>query len=175
MKANRFTAIKAALLVAPALLLAACSGTDPAESIDAIRQTEQAQLDSIAGKDLVGAVRLYTDDARLVRPDGSVLQGGEAIAEAYGDLMEDPNFRLTIEPQDGWAAESGDLAVLTSAVSLTTTDAATGQPVTQQLSSETVWTRATGATWKIVSAYTAPAAPAVAAAAPTPVDAAAAQ
>ena len=163
MKSIRITALKASLALAPALLLAACGSADPAESIAAIRQTEQAQLDSIANKDLVGAVRLYTDDAKLVRPDGSVLDGGEAIAEAYGDLLEDPNFALTIEPRDGWAAESGDLAVVTSAVSLTTTDAATGQPVTQQLNSETVWTRATGATWKIVSAYTAPAAPASAA------------
>lgn len=164
MKSFRFTALKASLLLAPALLLAACGSTDPAESIDAIRNTEQAQLDSIANKDLVGAVRLYTDDAKLVRPDGSVLEGGEAIAEAYGDLMEDPNFALSIEPRDGWAAGSGDLAVLTSAVSLTLTDDATGEPVTQQLNSETVWTRATGATWKIVSAYMAPAAPAAAAA-----------
>ena len=164
MKFNRITALKASLALAPALLLAACGSTDPAESIAAIRQTEQAQLDSIANKDLVGAVRLYTDDAKLVRPDGSVLEGGEAIAEAYGDLMEDPNFALTIEPRDGWAAGSGDLAVVTSAVSLTMTDAATGQPVTQELNSETVWTRATGATWKIVSAYTAPAQPAAAAA-----------
>lgn len=166
MKSLRFTALKASLVLAPALLLAACGSADTAESIDAIRNTEQAQLDSIANKDLVGAVRLYTDDAKLVRPDGSVLEGGEAIAQAYGDLMEDPNFALSIEPRDGWAAESGDLAVLTSAVSLTTTDAETGQPVTQELNSETVWTRATGATWKIVSAYTAPAAPAAAAEAP---------
>lgn len=166
MKSLRFTALKASLLLAPALLLSACGSTDPAESIGAIRQTEQAQLDSIANKDLVGAVRLYTDDAKLVRPDGSVLEGGEAIAQAYGDLMEDPNFALSIEPRDGWAAGSGDLAVVTSAVSLTTTDAATGQPVTQQLNSETVWTRETGATWKIVSAYTAPAQPAAAAEAP---------
>ena len=32
--------------------------------------------------------------------------------QAYGDLMEDPNFALSIEPRDGWAAGSGDLAVI---------------------------------------------------------------
>jgi ketosteroid isomerase-like protein len=141
-----------------ALLLAACGGGDPAESIDAIRHTEQAQLDSIASKDLVGAVRLYRDDARLLRPDGSVLDGGAAIADAYGDLMEDPNFALTIEPQDGWASSDGELAVVTSTVSMTTTDPATSQPVTTPMTSQTVWTRETGGTWKIVSAYNAPAA-----------------
>jgi len=145
-------------VLAPILLLAACSGGDPAESISAIRQTETAQLDSIASRDLVGAVRLYRDDATLVQPDGTVLAGGEAIAQAYGDLMEDPAFAITIEPRDGWASSDGELAVVTSAVTITTTDPATQGIVTQALNSETVWTRDTGATWKIVSAYNAPAA-----------------
>jgi uncharacterized protein (TIGR02246 family) len=144
------------------LLLSACGAADPAESLAAIRQTEQAQLDSIAGKDLVGAARLYTDDARLVRPDGTVLEGGAAIAEAYGDLMEDPNFALSIEPDQGWASTDGDLAVVTSRVTFTTTDAASGQPVATPLHSQTVWTRETGATWKTVSAFNAPAEPAAA-------------
>ncbi len=159
MKTFRFAAA-----LAPLLLLAACGSTDPAESIAAIRHTEQAQLDSIAGKDLVGAVRLYRDDAKLVRPDGSVLDGGEAIAEAYGDLLEDPNFALTIEPLDGWASSDGDMAVVTSAVSLTASDAS-GAAVTTPLTSQTVWTRESGATWKIVSAYNVPAEPAAAPAA----------
>lgn len=167
---NKITMLTAAT---GALLLAACGGGDPAESIAAIRQTEQAQLDSIAGDDLVGAVRLYRDDARLLRPDGSVLEGGEAIAEAYGDLLEDPNFALTIEPQDGWASSDGELAVVTSAVSMTMTDPASGQPVTTPMTSQTVWTRESGATWKIVSAYNAPAAPAAAVPAEAPAEAAA--
>jgi ketosteroid isomerase-like protein len=167
MKTTRFAAILAS--TAPlALLLAACGPTDTAESIAAIRHNEQGQLDSIAGKDLVGAVRLYRDDARLVRPDGSVLDGGEAIAEAYGDLLEDPNFKLTIEPRDGWASSDGDLAVVTSAVTMTTTDPATGEAVTTPLASQTVWTRESGAGWKIVSAYNVPAEAAAAAEAAPP-------
>ena len=150
----------------PALLLAACGGGDPAESVEAVRHNEQAQLDSIASKDLVGTVRLYRDDAVLVRPDGSVLAGGEAIADAYGDLMEDPNFALTIEPGNGWASSDGELAAVTSTVSMTTTDAASGEPVTTRLNSQTVWTRESGGTWKIVSAYNTPMAPAAAEAAP---------
>lgn len=161
MKTIRFAAILAS--TAPlALLLAACGSADTAESIAAIRHNEQGQLDSIAAKDLVGAVRLYRDDAKLVRPDGTVLDGGEAIAGAYGDLLEDPNFQLTIEPRDGWASSDGDLAVVTSSVSVTTTDPATGEAVTTPLNSQTVWTRESGAGWKIVSAYNAPAEPAAA-------------
>lgn len=145
--------VQLAAALAPILLLAACGGGDPAESVDAIRNTEQAQLESIAAKDLVGIARLYRDDARLVRPDGSVIEGGAAIAEAYGDLLEDPNFSITMEPESGWASSDGELAVVTSSVEFTTTDPATGDAVTQPLDSQTVWHRETGATWKIISAY----------------------
>lgn len=139
--------------LAPLLLLAACGGGDPAESIAAIRQTELGQLESIEAKDLVGIARLYRDDARLVRPDGTVLEGGVAIVEEYGALLEDPNFTITIEPASGWASSDGELAVVNSNVRFTTTDPATGEAVTTPLDSQTVWHRENGATWKIISAY----------------------
>lgn len=146
---------------APLLLLAACGGGDPAESVEAIRQTELGQLESIAAKDLVGIARLYRDDATLVRPDGTVLEGGVAIVEEYGALLEDPNFAITMEPAAGWASSDGELAVVTSNIEFTTTDPATGEAVTTPLNSQTVWHRETGSTWKIISAYNVarPAAP----------------
>lgn len=139
--------------LAPMLLLAACGGGDPAESVEAIRHTELGQLDSIASKDIVGIARLYRDDARLVKPDGTVLEGGVAIVEEYGALLEDPNFAITMEPAGGWASSDGELAVVTSNIQFTTTDPATGEAVTLPLDSQTVWHRENGATWKIVSAY----------------------
>ncbi len=149
-----------AAALAPVLLLAACGGGDPDEAISAIRHTEQAQLESISSKDLVGIARLYRDDARLVRPDGSVLEGGAAIADAYGDLLEDPNFSIAMEPVSGWASSDGELAVVTSDVAFTTTDPATGEAQTIPLDSQTVWHRETGGTWQIISAYNVARAPA---------------
>lgn len=150
----------------PALLLTACGSGDPAESIDAVRHTEMAQIDSIASGDLVGIARLYRDDARLVKPDGEVLEGGVAIVEEYGELLEDPNFAITIEPTQAWASGDGEYTIVNSLVQFTTTDPATGEAVTMPLDSQTVWHRETGATWKIVSAYNV-ARPAAPAAAPT--------
>jgi len=144
-----------AALAATTMLASCGSGADPAVVVDTIRQVEQSQLDSIASNDLVGIARLYADNAVLVRPDGSTLVGGAAIADAYGELIEDPNFALTTEPVGGWAAASEDLAVVTSNVDFTASDA-TGAPATQEMYSQTVWTRATGGTWKIVSAINAP-------------------
>lgn len=137
----------------PMLLLSACGRADPAEAVAAIRHTEQAQLESIASKDLVGIARLYSDDAQLVRPDGSVLQGGVAIVEEYGVLLEDPNFAITVEPVSGWASSDGELAVVTSNIQFTTTDPVSGAAVSTPINSQTVWQRESGATWKIISAY----------------------
>lgn len=140
--------------VAALAMLAGCGGgADPAQIVDTIRQTEEAQLASIESDDLRGIARLYDDNAKLVRPDGTVLDGGVAIVEAYDGLLKDPGFALTIEPLDGWASASDDLAVLTSRVQFSTTDPDSGEVVTQPLSSETVWKRETGGSWKIVSAY----------------------
>ncbi len=140
-------------VLVPAVLLAACGGGDPAETLAAIRHNETAQLQSIESGDLVGIARLYTDGATLVRPDGTVLEGGAAIADAYGDLLEDPNFALASEPVDGWASTGDDLAVVTSNVDFTTSDPETGEAVTMPLISQTVWERSPGSSWKIVSAY----------------------
>lgn len=140
--------------LAPVLMLAACgTAVDPQESVDAIRQTELSQLQSIEAKDIVGIARLYRDDAVLVKPDGTVLEGGVAIVDEYADLLEDPNFGISIEPQQGWGSEGGDLAVVDSLVNFTTSDPETGEPVTLPMTSQTVWHRESGSTWKIISAY----------------------
>lgn len=144
-------------ILAATTMLAACGGgADPATVVDTIRATEQAQLDSIASDDLVGIARLYADNATLVRPDGSMLEGGAAIADAYADLLEDPNFALTVEPRGGWASSAEDLAAVDSYVDFTTTDPETGEAVTLEMVSQTVWTRQPGSTWMIVSAVNAP-------------------
>lgn len=140
--------------VLPLAMLAACGGgANPEEVVETVRLTEHSQLQSIESGDMVGIARLYSDDAVLVKPDGSVLTGGAAIAEEYGELLADPNFALTIEPTGGWASEADDMAVLTSHVAFTTSDAETGDPVTLDMNSQTVWTKASGGTWMIRSAY----------------------
>ncbi|WP_338241646.1 YybH family protein [Aurantiacibacter hainanensis] len=137
-----------------AILLGACTGgAEPDDVVDTVRQTEQSQLQAIASDDVVGIARLYADDARLVRPDGTVLQGGAEIGAEYAALVEDPNFALTIEPTHGWASSGDDLAVLTSLVEFTTSDPETGEPTTLPMTSQTVWTKAPGGTWMIRSAY----------------------
>ncbi len=147
---------KAIFAVAPLILLSACGQAgDPASNLSAVELTAQAQIEAIAAKDIDGVMRLFEDAAVLTGPDNSVASGAAAVRASYEKLLGDPNLSITVNPGPGWAAGSGDLAVTTSDAQLTVTDAATGQPVTLPLRNQTVWQKATGSTWKIVSAHIA--------------------
>lgn len=140
------------LALAPLALLAACGqSADPEATLDTVRATEQAQLEAIAAKDLRGAVRVYEDDAVMVTPGGAPVSGAAAIGTAFEGLLADPNLKLEVTPGPGWAAGSGDLAVTTFTARFTATDPASGQPVTVPVANQTVWRKAEGAPWKIVS------------------------
>jgi ketosteroid isomerase-like protein len=142
------------LALAPLALLAACGpAADPEAVLESVRATEQSQLEAITGKDLRGAVRNYADNAVLVAPGSEPAEGGEAVAAVFDQLLSDPNFGLEVDHGPGWASESGDLAVTTSTGRLTTTDPASGDPVTVALGNQTVWRKPTGKPWQIVSDY----------------------
>lgn len=142
-----------ALLALP--LLAACGSADPAEVLETVRATEQAQLEAVAAKDLRGAIRNYEPEAALVAPGGAPVHGAAAIEDAYETLLADPNFAIAMKPGEAWAAESGELAVTTASGTATSTDAASGEAVTVPIVNQTLWRRADGVGWKIVSEYNA--------------------
>lgn len=148
-------ALARTLALAALPLLAACGSADPAEVLEPVRATEQAQLQAIVSKDLRGATRNYAEDATFVAPGVAPASGISAIELAFKPLLADANFKLEITPGKGWAAESGELAVTTFTGKLTTTDAASGQPVTVPISNQTLWHRADGIGWQIVSDYNA--------------------
>ena len=142
--------------LAPLVLLAGCgAGTDPDAALEAVRATEQAQLQAIAGKDLRGAVRNYADGAILVTPGQAPVTGGEAIAAAFDGMLADPNLKVEVTAGPGWVSESGDLAVTTSTARYTTTEPGTERPVEMAVGNQTVWRKPAGKPWQIVSDYNA--------------------
>ena len=143
------------LALAALPLLAACSSADPREVLDTVRATESTQLQAMAAKDLRGATRNYDPAAVLLTPGGAPVTGAAAIEQQYGALFADPNFAIAMKPGEGWAAESGELATTTATGTVTTTDAASGKPVTVPIVNQTVWRRADGVGWKIVSEHNA--------------------
>lgn len=144
------------LALAALPLLAACGAADPQELLDVVRATEHTHLQAIAAKDLRGATRNYAEDAVLIAPGGAEVSGIAAVEVAYKPLLADANLKLDVTPGAAWAAESGELAVTTFTGTLTTTDAASGQPVTVPIANQTVWRRADGIGWQIVSDHTTP-------------------
>src|SRR5688572_30097652 len=109
------TTMRARYLALAALpLLAACGSADPEEVLATVRATEQSQLEAVAAKDLRGAIRNYEATAALVAPGGAQVSGAAAIEDAYETLLADPSFSIAMEPGEGWAAESGELAVTTA-------------------------------------------------------------
>jgi ketosteroid isomerase-like protein len=132
-------------------LLAACGVADPAATLDTVRLTEQAQIDAIRAKDVRGATRVYEDTATLVMPGGASLTGVAAITGEFQKMLADPNLKFDFKSGPGWA--SGDLAVTTGTATFTATDATTGKPATTALNFQTVWRKAEGSPWKIVSDY----------------------
>jgi ketosteroid isomerase-like protein len=142
------------LALAPVALLAACgSAADPEATLEAVRATEQAQLQAISGKDLRGAVRNYEDGAILMTPGRAPATGGDAIAAAFDELLSDPNLKVEVTPGPAWASENGDMAVTTATATYTTTEPGTEEPVVQVVSNQTVWRKPTGKPWKIASDY----------------------
>lgn len=144
------------LALAALPLLAACgAAVNPDDVLATVRATEQAQLQAVAAKDLRGATRNYQPDAEVLVPGGAPVTGAPAIEAELGRMLGDSNFKIAMEPGKGWAAESGELAVTTATGTVTTTDAASGAPVTVPISNQTVWRRQDGVGWKIVSEHNA--------------------
>src|SRR5438128_1110595 len=118
------------LALAAVPMLAACGAADSNAVLDTVRMTEQAQIDAIKAKDLRGATRVYEDTASLVMGSGAPIEGIGTITGEFQKLLADPNMKVDFRQGPGWASVAGDLAVTTGTASLTTTDAATGKPVT---------------------------------------------
>ena len=146
---------RALLALAPVALLAGCSAAavDPDAALEAVHATEQAQLQAIAAKDLRGAVRNYRDDAILVTPGQPPVNGGEAIAAAFDELLADPNLKIDFAPGPAWVSEGGDLAVTTATANYTSTEPGSERPAEVRIGNQTVWQKPTGKPWQIVSDY----------------------
>ena len=144
------------LALAALPVLAACGSADPGDVLETVRATEQSQMEAIVAKDLRGAVRNYEAGAVVLVPGSATLAGAPAIEAEFGRLLADPNFKIAMEAGDGWAAESGELAVTTATGTVTMTDAVSGEAVTVPISNQTVWRREDGVGWKIASEHNAP-------------------
>jgi uncharacterized protein (TIGR02246 family) len=143
-------------LVLTFLALAACAQQAPAptpppdtraEDEAAIRAAVTEWSASAQAKDADKFASFYADDAVLLLEKMPDFHGKDAIHEAIGGMMQDPNFALSFEADAVTVARSGDLAAETGSYSLTMSDA-NKKPATETGHYVVVWKKQADGVWK---------------------------
>lgn len=95
------------------------------EDIVAIKELHQAWTPAIVDKDFDTLIRLYTDDAIVLPPNGPKAQGRAAVLDWMKAFPAITDANLTIEEIDGY----GDLAFVRGAYFMTIVPDGTGEPI----------------------------------------------
>ena len=100
-------------------------------------------------KDPVGFASVYAENSRLMLESAPDVNGRQAIQEALGGMMQDPNFDLSFEADEVVVSRSSDLAYETGTYSMTLSDPE-GNPATQMGYYVVVWQKQADGSWKVV-------------------------
>ncbi len=141
------------------LTLSACAQqpvAQPAEPADTRAEDEAAihaavieWSASAQAKDADAFASFYAEDGVLMLEDAPDVSGREALREAIGGMMQDPNFDLSFEADKVVASRSGDLAYETGTYSLTMSDPEEN-PATEKGHYVVVWQKQADGVWKVV-------------------------
>ena len=104
---------------------------------------------SAQAKDADAFASFYAEDGLLMLEDAADISGREAIREAIGGMMQDPNFDLSFETEKVVVSRSGDLAYETGTYSLTLSDPEE-RPATEKGNYVVVWHKQADGVWKVV-------------------------
>jgi ketosteroid isomerase-like protein len=98
----------------------------------------------------------WTDDARVVMPGDSIMQGRDAIRRMVTRGFETPGFHVTWTPETAFVASSGELGYTRGTNEFTVPDSARG---TVKLAGRylTVWRKGADGEWRCVEDYSSPA------------------
>jgi ketosteroid isomerase-like protein len=156
--------LKSLVATAALALLAGCSQqaapADPAEVLAQIHKVEEAQVKAFAERDIDAGLAPYAETSAFAQGGAPYLDGLAAIRPAFEAMLADPAARLEMTSRGSFVASSGDLAVTTADYAFTYTDPETKQPVTEHGVNQTVWQRQEDGSWKNVSDFNVPTAPA---------------
>lgn len=140
------------------LILAGCSPAPPPPPPDthdadvkAISDLEAQWNKDWAAKDVDKIAANYADDAVLMTPGGSPIQGKDAIHNGLKQMIADPAISLTFQSSKVDVAKSGDLGYTQGSYKMTMTDAATHKAINDHGSYVTTFRKQADGSWKAVA------------------------
>jgi uncharacterized protein (TIGR02246 family) len=119
--------------------------------VAAIKATEVQWNADYAAKDLNKITAHYADDATLMAPGMAPSHGKAAIQATVKEMMADPAASLKFDANLVQVARSGDAGFTQGTYTMTATDPATKQVMTDHGSYVTVYTKTADGSWKAVS------------------------
>ena len=105
------------------LILAACGQISPSTDTAALEARSDAWESALNAKDVDALVDLYTDDARLLPPDGAMTSGRDGVRAAFGGMIDAGIGGETTRVE---TTVSGDVGYIVGTFSLTAGDVAMG-------------------------------------------------
>jgi uncharacterized protein (TIGR02246 family) len=112
---------------------------------DSPQQLSQDFAAAINARDVAAAADLWIEDAAIVRPDGQITRGRDAVADALRALMDNG---VTVHIELGALFVAGDVATATGTLTLSGTGH-DGAPFAQSSSSVVVYSRGADGGWRI--------------------------
>ena len=143
------------LAVAAAISVSACTkgaeaAGDTAKITDAIKAQEAGWQKAYADKDLNMLAGEYSDDAVLASPGEALATTDVERRKALGELVNDPNFKLSFATDRVLVASAGDMATSRGHYTITTTDKTTNKAVTSSGAYLTVYKKQADGGFKAV-------------------------
>lgn len=118
--------------------------------VRAIRESEEEWVRAWEAKDVDRIVGHYADDASVELAGVPMMSGKDAIRAGVKHSIADSHFGLTFAPVQVEVSKGGDLAYARGAYSVTLTDVATKQPVTEKGKYIVVYRKQRDGGWKAI-------------------------
>jgi len=126
------------------------AAADTSKIADAIKAQEAGWQKGYADKDINVLAGEYADDAVLASPGEALATTDVDRRKSLGELISDPNFKLSFATDRVLVASAGDMATSRGHYTITTTDKATNKPVTSDGTYLTVYKKQADGAFKAV-------------------------
>ena len=125
------------------------SAVDQEAESEALMELSREWSDYVSSGDLESGMDFWADDAVMLPPDLSILEGKEAIRGYVEAAAEMPGFRISWEPISAHVSAAGDMAYMIER-NVTEFDGPDGNRVIMYGKAVTVWRRDGDGNWRNV-------------------------